>query len=654
MDKSNFLNKMKKLDIALLTYWVFFIIFYIYTIVTNQISTPLYFDIVVIITNIVIFSIIIKSIKNKADMISYYENVVRLIYDEQYEKLEEMNGNEFYDLTSFLVKELNKSDEELSKILRLVRSISREEKNISIHTKNKDTKYIISFIQNIDKELKNTQKINTEFFKNIKIGKYNKIEVDSENVVEQQLNKVLYSMYIMNTNLKNVQSAIFTGEYKVEIFTEGVIGDSINIVNKVNTLLKSSEKSRDNLNEAINLFETTEFLEYIQPAFKGNLVRNFKNLENLYNNISESIKSIAIALENDDKVDVNLVGELFKPITNIINGIEIDEKNNLLENNTSESIETKSTDEMIDIVKTKIIEENKNSNKYETVGDYHTLSSNLILGIENELKNLKNVMANNDNDIYENDDKRIETIDIDEFEQVVAEVDTKQNVFKNDIFDVETEKVIKNLVGNIEIKNFAFIENIKKETEKIIKKTLNNKKQTEKNISNTVDVKFKVEKIIKKTNENKIDTENNVQKILDNKFDNKKYNTSRGDRVQKSKKEKKPLTYQDMLKEKNKYSYNPTKKTATHDTQSRETTFTQNPKQPITYQRYLESGKGKVGVKSNNVGNKSLKKSVKNKKFREGLSREEKSELELYGEILDPKTRKDIAIITNENDLGGF
>ncbi len=754
LERTVLLDNMKKIDNIFLVCWILLLGCFIALYSVGEVAVTTYFFALFLGVNLVLLIYIIINRAQNKRFRETFETSFEAVYSGDYSAISDSTDNEIFILVNSVAAEAMKSKEDVKIMLKLASAIEKDEiSSFSENSPNKNVNNAIRIIKNIEKENEKIRKISTEFFKNIKTGKFNDIDVDSENITQQQLNTILHSMYTMNTNLRIVQSAIFQGVYGVELETDNVEGDFLNVTNKLTTMLKSVEKASANLKKGILLMDESGYEEFISSAYKGNLVECFKALEVVYENINMSIDNIAYSLENNAKIDFDNVSELFNPIVKAINGGNLDK---YFEENLKDNIE-------------------EGEPKFKEIKKYNTASIDLISDIENNLKSIQSTIETSElefallNTIEElKDDSQVEvseesqdlensenvegTKESQELENVekISETDEKQKL--EDSEELEVTEIIEEIEEVQELDNTKEIE----DTENI--QEVDEKEENQEHVvSETVEVIVEssevenisvdsVEEVIEEesreetlrkylstkefNNSEKQDTfkpkssilnRNNKETKADRgRFAGETTNTRKGVQTMESSKDrnsKKPLTYQEAIRsgrveEPQKTTSVSTKKqdTLTPIPTQRKAVDNKNKKEPMTYQKFLEKGtrpsdpnnsgtesqntkqpfdsgrtertlktRLEVDRNSSNTTNtreqrnsdrqtprgrardsalQEIDPTKKRSKLEENLGRKlsqkERTELDLYGEILDDKTRATLDIITDANDLGGF
>ncbi len=712
MGRTILLDKMKKIDNIFLVCLVLLLGCFVALYFVGELNPPTYFIALFLGVNIVMLLYIIINKRQKQNLKKIFEASFKAAYFEEYTEISKDEENEVYFLVNTLLDEVAKSRVDIKVMLKLVSALEKDElNNFSEKSTNKNVNNAIKTLKSLENENANNRKITTEFFKNFKTGKFNDIDIDSENIVQQQLNTILHSMYVMNTNLRIVQSAIFQGVQGVELETEGVEGDFLNVTNKLTTMLKSIEKASANLNKGILMIDEKGLEDFIQSAYKGNLVESFKAVEIVYENLIMSIDNIVYSLENNTKIDYDNVSELFNPIINVINSSEFE-------------IHFENQDE-------KVVE-NKKAN-FKEIKRYNTISLDLINDIENSLKSIQSTFDTSDLALAKAEKETEVSTEVKAVSEVEETVETEAVSEVKETVEIEEVEEVSEVEETVEAEEVEAVseveETVKTEEVKEVSEVEETIEPAEAKEVKTVENKqeAKVNDFRKREKNKKYRPNNSGNSLRTNtqndRFKSESTNNRGGvNRLNETNKDKakKPLTYQEALRSgrvEETTSNNtrktepmrtlPTRNTATTRTmESSRTTIDKSKKEPMTYQMFLDKGnrptdsnnedkrqdnrtnqfesntktervaQQRIGV--NNTPTREARKpetASTRSRFKEGalqeidptkkrtkleenlgrkLSQKERTELDLYGEILDDKTRAKMDIITDGKDLGGF
>ncbi len=695
MENTILLKSIKKFDKLLIVILVLQGVFLFASAYFKLFTLPAYVVGILGALYILMFVILIISIKSKSGIEDAYNHVHTNVANGDFEAIVNEEDNEFNIIAKQLVTELERKENDIAQIAKYIWGIENEEQvKITLKTKSNDVKYIFDTLKSIEHTKVATQLANNEFFKNIKTGKFNLIEVDETNPTERQLNQVLDTLYTMNVNLRTVHTALYEGNFKLELEEKNVDGDFLNVTNKFKTLLKAMEISTENLNIAIEKIADEDLLEFTSTAVKGNQVRTFKTIENLHTNLCIEIENIANAIAKNRNIDENEISSMFLPIIKALNNL-------------------------------KLLNNKLGSEEYtEYKEDYNRVSDNVIIeSIENQLDELKTVMSFKDKEEKLVDNQEVEVIaEIDEkTETVIIEADDEVVDDKVEVVNIERDNEDDLVVNseNVEAEDLISLEEVSEEQveDSIIENIEDETKELEEK-----------NQVVEENNDKGIIEQSEI--VKDSNSEAHKPNiVAREERKmtegvgKKSNAKKQPLTYQQALAsgsvEKHENKSNTTMKPQEDSTRTTREPLrsTREPertakeparntresnrgsKEPMTYQQFLKRGDSddsaknknvvdntratsnnntnntvqqRIGVTKNTLDSKptstrpstsassqrsttaSRNNSVANKIATTKLTKNERAELDLYGEFLDDKTRRDIDIITKGNDLGGF
>ncbi len=428
------IKKMKSLDVLTLVC----IISLVALILLSKATTPTYLFVVEVTILAIMFLTLVLNLRFKTKMQNNTINVLKAVSSDDFDEISRNISQNFGDDVSeeieMLLQEVVGKNEGFKQVIELAKCIEKDDlskfklRDLDMDTQLKHSLRV--FIR--QKELvDSTHKINTEFLKKIKSNKFGEINIDDDNVAEQQLNAILKSFEIIDSNIKNTQVAFYEGDFNVEVETVDIEKDYLNITSKISTLLTSQKKSIINLYYAILMLEEFDHQEIISQSYKGNLVHNFRALETVYENLTVSIENIAYAIEHKVNISYDNVSEIFRPIIDIIN------RDEAFANDLPEKLQEESDDEFLE-VKKEFSEKILNSkNSYET--KHFTKNHELILDIENRLKDMLVVFDDSSDNISENSSEN-STGDIAE--------NTAQKVAQNDDENVEIDDV--QITNNLE------------------------------------------------------------------------------------------------------------------------------------------------------------------------------------------------------------
>ncbi len=401
------IKKMKSLDVLTLVCIVFLMALVLVgeqtagllqteNVVVGETSKPNYLFVVeLVILGITFFTMLIN-LRYKNKIRNNTNEIIRAVGAENYEditeSLIESFGSDIADGIENIIEDLESKNRSIRHVVELSRLIEKDEvSKFKLRELDIDSslKHALRVFMKQTETIESSQKINTEFLKRIKSHKFTRIDVDDENVTEQQLNAILKSFEIIDTNIKNTQPALYEGDFNVEIEKIDIEKDYLNITSKLGTLLTSQKKSIINLYYAILMLEEFDHQEVISSSYKGNLVHNFRALETVYENLTVSIENIAYAIENKVNINYDNVSEIFRPIIDIINKDE--SFKNVLPEGVGSSKILEDEDEFDEkILKSKSNFENK----------HFTKNHELITDIEKRLNDMKFVF---DDDLDDDD-----------------------------------------------------------------------------------------------------------------------------------------------------------------------------------------------------------------------------------------------------------
>lgn len=589
MESTILLDKMKKNDFLIIGLLTFIVILYFVLNVVGLIQVPLYLNIILGIAILVIYILEFSLMKKRNNLKIAFENIYTMILDDDYSSIKDLieynSENEVYILTNYLVDEIKRKSKDIDIILKLAKSIERDElKHFKKTSSSKEVNNAIRVITNTYKENIDNIKVTSEFFKSIKAGKFNKINVYKDNIIEQQLNVVLDSMNTLFINLKKVQDALFQGDYNFEYIEES--SDIFNISDKVNTLLKATNKANHNLYKAIINIDKNGLKQFTNSSYKGNQVKCFMAVEKAYEDINISIDNIVFALENNHKIKKDEVTEIFFNLIEMIN-INL----NTVESNSSSIDYGLQTDEL-----QKDISNNVN----------YDVNNNVTKNIENNLEMLKNTI----------DSKKLVGIDLSNSEYCEEKVELAENMLESNIaFDMEeSEENIYDKKNKESQKEEQQEENHKekdykeKEYYKENKENKENKKADLENFKNVAIAENDLQdvEIEPKDNEPKdvgeLFEECEVVDMLTNGKEKERKNTIKDKENEKGK----PLTYQRAVKNGDIDNH---KDRTVRVASKRETASKRVVKEPMTYQKFLENANNQ---NTNSNKDKVVKTSKKN------------------------------------------
>ncbi len=446
------IKKMKSLDVLTIVCGVFLVAL----VLLGSATTPSYLFVVELVLLAIIIVTVVLNLRYKNEMSNSTIEIVKAVstenYDDITESLIESFGLDIADGIESIIQELQSKNHDMKYVIELAKHIEKDELNkfklrdIEIEPQ---LKHALRVFMKQKEITDSSQKINTEFLKKIKSHKFTKIDIDNDNVTEQQLNAILKSFEIIDSNIKNTQPAFYEGDFNVEIEKTDIEKDYLNITSRLGTLLTSQKKSIINLYYAILMLEEFDHQEIISQSYKGNLVHNFRALETVYENLTVSIENIAYAIEHKVNINYDNVSEIFKPIIDVINNDEVF-TNSLPETVNVEVEETENTAETKDDFDKKLL--NSKSNFEER---HFTQNHELILDIENRLKNMK-IVFDEDDDLYlevsEDEVEKEEVIEevIEEVLEKVVEEVAEEIVEKDINTDDDTELVSEDVETEIQ------------------------------------------------------------------------------------------------------------------------------------------------------------------------------------------------------------